>query len=398
MLFRATTAHIYQIKVNLHCIIINKNTYQLILDYNESKTERVYKTMNLVQNLPAGGLDIVGDIHGEYEALQNLLRHLGYDSHEHAPTGRTLVFVGDFCDRGPNSPAVLALVQKLVKAGRAVAVLGNHEINLLRNSAKDGSAWFFKERAETDAVKYAPYQRATEAERQRILEFLSQLPIALERADMRVVHAAWQSEQIERIRPLGLGSIPSHYAAWENEAHLAALEADLKRQMQEEQQQCAYQLENIENPPPFLPAYAKYESKRRMFNPLKILTSGVEQKGKAPFYVSGKWRFVERLPWWDDYHDSIPVVVGHYWRRIPVAQPSVMGRPGVNLFKEIPAYAWHGKRNNVFCIDFSVGGRWLERKADVALGTHFKLAALRWPEGILQFDDGRVVMTQGFGG
>ena len=70
--------------------------------------------MSLIQSLPSGPLDIVGDIHGEYDALRNLMLHLGYDEAGHHPQGRTLVFVGDFCDRGPNSPAVLALVQFLV--------------------------------------------------------------------------------------------------------------------------------------------------------------------------------------------------------------------------------------------------------------------------------------------
>ena len=72
--------------------------------------------MSLIQSLPAGPLDIVGDIHGEFDALQALLQHLGYNAHGQHQDGRTLVFVGDFCDRGPDSPAVLALVQQLLEA------------------------------------------------------------------------------------------------------------------------------------------------------------------------------------------------------------------------------------------------------------------------------------------
>lgn len=67
--------------------------------------------MSLIQALPAGPLDIVGDIHGEYEALCSLMAHLGYDPQGKHPDNRTLVFVGDFCDRGPDSPAVLALIR-----------------------------------------------------------------------------------------------------------------------------------------------------------------------------------------------------------------------------------------------------------------------------------------------
>lgn len=74
--------------------------------------------MSLIQDLPPGPLDIVGDIHGEIDALHSLLAHLGYDAQGRHPDGRTLVFVGDFCDRGPDSPAVLARVAHLVAGGR----------------------------------------------------------------------------------------------------------------------------------------------------------------------------------------------------------------------------------------------------------------------------------------
>ena len=71
--------------------------------------------MSLIQQLPEGPLDIIGDIHGEYDALVKLLHHLGYDDSGIHPNGRTVVFVGDFVDRGHNSTAVLALAQRWVK-------------------------------------------------------------------------------------------------------------------------------------------------------------------------------------------------------------------------------------------------------------------------------------------
>ena len=54
--------------------------------------------MRLVQPLFDGPLDVVGDVHGEIDALRSLLSHLGYshDGREH-PNHRRLVFVGDLC-------------------------------------------------------------------------------------------------------------------------------------------------------------------------------------------------------------------------------------------------------------------------------------------------------------
>lgn len=272
--------------------------------------------MSLIQPLPSGPLDIIGDIHGEYDALLALLAHLGYGTGGAHPQGRTLVFVGDYCDRGPNSPDVLALVQSVVQSGRAVAVLGNHEINLLREDAKDGSGWFFDARMALDHDKYAPYQRPTSQQRLDIVAFLSSLPIALERPDLRVVHAAWQESQIEAVRHLPLGSVRDEYEHWEQVARQQAYKTALDERMNEELEQWGYGLENSQRQPPFLHAHAEFEANKQMLNPLKVLTSGVEHKGSAPFYSGGKWRFAERVAWWETYTDATPVVVGHYWRRV----------------------------------------------------------------------------------
>jgi polynucleotide kinase-phosphatase len=83
-----------------------------------------------------GPFDIIGDIHGCYDELIELLTLLDYDLTEPGrivpPAGRKAVFLGDLCDRGPNSPAVLRLVISMVSSGAALCVPGNHDEKLLR--------------------------------------------------------------------------------------------------------------------------------------------------------------------------------------------------------------------------------------------------------------------------
>src|SRR5690348_12205091 len=99
----------------------------------------------LVRPLFDGPIDIVGDVHGEFEALCDLLRHLGYcDDGEHRE-GRRLVFLGDLTDRGPNSPAVILLVKNLIESGASQCVLGNHDLNILLGKTKIDNWWFFGE-------------------------------------------------------------------------------------------------------------------------------------------------------------------------------------------------------------------------------------------------------------
>jgi len=83
----------------------------------------------------AGPLDIIGDIHGCYDELIELLADLGYADNGEAwvhPEGRKAVFAGDLVDRGPKTPEVLKLVMSMTTSGNAYCVPGNHDIKLMR--------------------------------------------------------------------------------------------------------------------------------------------------------------------------------------------------------------------------------------------------------------------------
>ncbi len=82
-----------------------------------------------------GPFDIIGDVHGCYDELLDLLLELGYENKKELwqhPAGRKLVFVGDLVDRGPKTSEVLKLVMNLVNAGLAWCVPGNHDVKLLK--------------------------------------------------------------------------------------------------------------------------------------------------------------------------------------------------------------------------------------------------------------------------
>ncbi|SDX77811.1 polynucleotide kinase-phosphatase [Amycolatopsis xylanica] len=82
-----------------------------------------------------GPFDVIGDVHGCREELEELLAVLGYvqgaDGLAH-PEGRVALFVGDLVDRGPDTPGVLRLVMDMAANGSAMVVCGNHEQKLVR--------------------------------------------------------------------------------------------------------------------------------------------------------------------------------------------------------------------------------------------------------------------------
>ncbi|WP_171814923.1 AAA family ATPase [Halothece sp. PCC 7418] len=81
-------------------------------------------------------LDVIGDIHGMTQELDQLLTAMGYQwveeklMHSEDPQRRVL-FLGDLVDRGYDSIGVLRRVMKAVSSGH-YCVLGNHDLNLLR--------------------------------------------------------------------------------------------------------------------------------------------------------------------------------------------------------------------------------------------------------------------------
>lgn len=79
--------------------------------------------------------DIIGDIHGCYSELLELIEKLGYQPHEDVfvhPAGRNLSFVGDAMDRGPESLRVLELLFRLQDKKLLHYSPGNHCSKLYR--------------------------------------------------------------------------------------------------------------------------------------------------------------------------------------------------------------------------------------------------------------------------
>lgn len=357
--------------------------------------------MPLVGKLFSGPIDIIGDVHGEIGALLSLLDLLGYDGQGNHAEGRRLVFLGDLGDRGPNSIAVIRLVRRLWRRQRAQCIIGNHELNLLREERKHGNGWFW---GETEVIrkdkKALSFQfLADSAFRATALDFFGQLPLALERPSgkdgtaVSVVHAAWH---------------PPSVAALRNESGSASrADAAFARRIRRRISQAG----NGGGVGGVALSDDEVQMLMQNDNPARVLTSGLEQRAKVPFFAGGRLRTLERHRWWldspaayaadggsggDGGAASSLVVIGHYWRRwmreVDARVPSGFAPSGADVFDGVAPTALLGPRRSVFCVDFAVGLRYEERGLKLppaSLGTH--LAALRLPERTLHLEDGRVL-------
>jgi protein phosphatase len=105
---------------------VDAATIERVPLYNDKRAER-------------GPFDIIGDVHGCCDELEELLLRLGYvcspaeqnSSYCH-PDGRKAIFLGDLVDRGPRVLDTVSLVQRMIATGNAFCVPGNHDIKLLK--------------------------------------------------------------------------------------------------------------------------------------------------------------------------------------------------------------------------------------------------------------------------
>ena len=157
--------------------------------------------------------DIIGDIHGEYDKLVALLGKLGYREKlgvwRHSD--RMALFVGDFIDRGSRQLDTVDTVRRMVDAGSALAVMGNHEFNAiawyLPDPEKRGEflrPHFSNRSGEKNRRQHAAFLAAVENKptlHREIIDWFLTLPLWLDLPGLRVVHACWHEKFMDFLAP-----------------------------------------------------------------------------------------------------------------------------------------------------------------------------------------------------
>lgn len=151
----------------------------------------------------AGPFDIVGDVHGCCDELEELMALMGYEVawgaggqvSVTAPAGRTLVFVGDLVDRGPRSPDVLRIAMAMEAQGTGLCVDGNHDNKFTR--------WLAGAHVKTGhGLQASIDQMAAEdpAFHAQVRKFLASLPIYLwlDGGRLVVAHAGLKADMVGR--------------------------------------------------------------------------------------------------------------------------------------------------------------------------------------------------------
>lgn len=155
-------------------------------------------------------IDFIGDIHGHCDELRSLLLRLGYvesgGAFRYPDNRRKVVFLGDYVDRGPKIRETLHLVRAMCEAGSAVALMGNHEFNMLsywhrngiggRRLRKSGGDYLrdHSSKNERAHAKTIEEFRGHPDELRDMLDFVKTMPLYWETATFRAQHASFDPE------------------------------------------------------------------------------------------------------------------------------------------------------------------------------------------------------------
>jgi serine/threonine protein phosphatase 1 len=139
----------------------------------------------------------IGDVHGCAKELNELLEQLPLRS------GDTVVFVGDYVDRGEDSRGVIDILLDLKKRYNVVALKGNHEemlLEFLAYPASERAAQFIFNGGSSTLASYADEAGVYEIPQSHI-QFLNELPAWYVHGDYVFVHAGLPLLPIEKISP-----------------------------------------------------------------------------------------------------------------------------------------------------------------------------------------------------
>lgn len=152
--------------------------------------------------------DIIPDIHGQAEKLRLALKNLGWQRNGttwvHPEPDRQIVFLGDFIDRGTENGAVIRIVRELMDAGRAQAIMGNHELNALHFHTDDPDTGApLRVHDKHNLEQHESFLREFPlggSQTKVVLNWMRGLPLFIETEEFRAVHAAWIQPAIDDLR------------------------------------------------------------------------------------------------------------------------------------------------------------------------------------------------------
>ncbi|WP_429170473.1 metallophosphoesterase [Aeromonas rivipollensis] len=156
-------------------------------------------------------LFFIGDLHGQHDKLQALLKHVGfipsdpYFAEDFAKT--KLVFLGDLIDayKGADHLATLEFVKSLCDAELAYCVMGNHEFNAVGWATRHPETGHpLRAHSDNNLRQHQLFLNEVgevSSHHRQWIEWFKSLPLFYDFGHIRAIHACWHEASLARLRP-----------------------------------------------------------------------------------------------------------------------------------------------------------------------------------------------------
>ena len=157
------------------------------------------------------GYDIIGDVHGHADKLEGLLRKMDYElidgTWQHPE--RKAIFVGDLIDRGPRQLDSVMIAKRMVEAGHAYIVMGNHEFNAIAyatphpNKPGDFLRTHWGKLGRKNRKQHKAFLTAVgkySVRHKELITWFKTIPLWLDLGELRIIHACWNLKAIEGLK------------------------------------------------------------------------------------------------------------------------------------------------------------------------------------------------------
>ena len=279
--------------------------------------------------------DLIGDIHGYATELKALLTKMDYQEIDGVwqHPERTVIFLGDFVDRGPEQVETVQIAKAMVEKSNALAVMGNHEFNAVCWATPDpqNPDEYLRPRTDKNRNQHQAFlDQVGEGSdlHESMIFWFKTLPVYLDLPELRVVHACWHPKYLKTV-----GQFTDHQNrllphAWETSSRKGSDAFDSIETL----------LKGLEIPLPKGHYFLDKEKNKRTDVRAKWWQTEQLTYRDLAMVPSSEIEKIPRVPVeahiLPGYDGVKPVFVGHYWLK---------GEPGPLT-------------DHIACLDYSVAG------------------------------------------
>jgi hypothetical protein len=271
------------------------------------------------------GYDIIGDVHGYADKLEGLLRKMDYElidgTWQHPE--RKAIFVGDLIDRGPRQVDSVMIAKRMVEAGHAHIVMGNHEFNAIAyatpnpNKPGDFLRTHWGKLGRKNRKQHKAFLTAVgkySVRHKDLITWFKTIPLWLDLGELRIIHACWDLKSMKGLKSK-LG--PNHTVTDElmvtmsTKGHQDYLDLEILIKGPEIEMPEGLSYEDKDGIERRKARYAWWNDKAKNMEEAAVISSDFKFKKNRSKSELSEYTIEEgdRRP----YTDAVPLFFGHYW-------------------------------------------------------------------------------------